>query len=325
MQYRKFTPHSNLVFTSALVALTLWLAGCGGGPSKTEAPDSGQQGGRVALVTPNRWVTANELRNAVELGFKKHVLAGEDADHANVIEPAAANVRWSDLQGRMNALMGSSTPSVLGHGVRVFHGLEPVAQHSGVYRSVQALELVRLKGTVDPGSYAVENVVGFFFMIDPQSGALEPTTENDWFKSGAPGDLYRRHMFIHRAHPFGSPDPIGTPEAYKLDTDVQAITFPWEDELLPLGQQNNGAVYLQFVNIAEHTADDAAGRTGIHHRFCAVLLRADGSPIISETPTPTDKPYAERGADVGSPCPSMCRKVAFPLNGTPVVTDWSRP
>jgi hypothetical protein len=253
------------------------------------------------------------------------VLAGEDADHANVIEPAAANVRWSDLQGRMNALMGSSTPSVLGHGVRVFHGLEPVAQHSGVYRSVQALELLRLKKTVDPDSFEVENVQGFFFMIDPQNGSLSPTTENDWFRSGAPGDLYRRHMFIHRAHLFGSPEPTGTPEAYKLDTDVQAITFPWEDELLLLGQQNSGAVYLQFVNIAEHTADDAAGRTGIHHRFCAVLLRADGSPIISGTLTPSGKPYAERGADVGSPCPSMCRKVAFPLNGPPVVTDWSRP
>lgn len=281
-----------IALTSALLSVPILLAH---GPAREVAHDPGGGG---PPITDDRQVTQQQLK-CVRDSFATYFHGGSSTTSNTGIVPAQVDVVWSSLAATVNAVtVGTDTV----RGVRIHYGLAPSSSPYD-YQFTMGVEVVRLV-RASGDNWQVLPVEGSFFIVDGNH-ELQATDRSRW----GDDEVYFEHAFVRRTSTATSFDVMNDA------VDTRNFLFQWEEELLPLHDDNSTCNGIRFVCIAEPGERDGDIDKNMRHHLCAVALNG-GTELVNNDAPVSGHPFRNKAADIGCPCPALCGNALLPEHGT---------
>lgn len=168
-----------------------------------------------------------------------------------------------------------------------------------------ALEFVCLLANPDAGGSQLENVGTAYPLVGSSLGSA--LSLKDWYyDTDGPGRRYAEKVVIDR---YGD----GQFEPFEMGRDVQSVTFPYEAEIKLLIDQTDitSNEYLELVPIASPGAWKQLGTTDfLLYDFGQGVAWKEHGAALTNAHDPS-KPFEDKAAELGSPCPPNCPIIKF--------------
>lgn len=294
-------PHPTISFIAFTGAIAILPFSMTPDTSRMNGPHRVLGGpGTAPIITDDRQVSQQHLQ-CVRDSFASYFHGGSSTTRHTTIGPAHVDVEWSSLKKTVDATSASGDTV---RAVRIHYGLKTSASPHD-YQFTIGVEVVRLLRS-GGDNWRELPVQDAFYTVDG-SGELHAAVSSGW----GDDEVYFEHTFLRRASDitnFGKLNPI---------VDTRNFMFPWENELLPLHDDNSGCDGIRFVCITEPGERDGAIDKNMRHHLCAVALDS-GTELVNNRAIDTAHPFLNKAADVGCPCPSICGPFAFPQHGIEV-------
>lgn len=225
--------------------------------------------------------------DAISRAFKDQFkIKNADNTYSEILAPSVS-VPWSEFANKVEGKSPASEPRA-------------VLYHYGLGASdelVLGISVVLLTRTANPDVWEFDTTKADFYIVEAHK--LKSHPRSDW----APyHKRYFSRVHVERTAVAGDMHVPLVPAC-----DHRYYGMPWEVELMWLGRHNPvpAGTNVVFTHAAtEYPGASHGACAGYQHVVCAHIEGA-----LTNNPSPEGEFYAQRGADLGTPCPPRCGKI----------------
>lgn len=284
------------------------LTACGDGTGTEQTAPQGQAAPAAApstVQTRRPWVDLQEL-DCLIADLPVHFKGSDGAGEPVALTGTTVDVNVAALRTEVAKVSPGANEAI---GVTIHYGMK-AEPDSGGHELVYALELSIV---ADKGTY-VEVVPQAALFFELEDGELKEADRAAWYQ-GKLGH-YRGHIRVREQEG-------GAWEAYDPYTALTSYTFPWEERMEAVLDQNPTAVKLRVFSLAEPATREPQGGGGYlelqWRHIIAVAGVNDAGALLVDNEDHGTQQFQMRALDLGSPCPPLCDGVAFfRTEGVPV-------